>query len=296
MALKLRKAIIGNALVHAGTAMAIGASLSIWTGLPAIAGLLFLPMGAGAFGAWRSMEKIKDSYIAAVDKPFAYARIERRRSTAAQGFDWVTIDDYAAQLIERGFTALGDFTLHPIPQSPSAVASVFVDATKTITVEIQHVKSLGVHFALTSLVGGNIRVMTSDHVPTSFLHLIRGDSDVSAFYPGTGLLGLLELHSKVIAKMQSRTDKVVSSGLNMPRHLLLVRERLRRAHARLANMNGYSIAAQVDEFESSPLRRWAPATDKLMAQPWRSLEALDATLDSRDPALVLDIRGPQTVI
>jgi hypothetical protein len=131
------------------------------------------------------------------------------------------------------------------------------------------------HFSIVSIVGGNIRVTTTDHVIMASNYMIRGDNSVVASYPGSSLLALLSKHEQLLLTLQERTGKSVSTEMTMERYLLLTREGFQQARRRLSRLSGMEIARQIDAFEAKPATNWAPPADKLAALPFSSLEEID---------------------
>ncbi len=265
--------------------------------LASLAWPILLAAGIGVFSGWRTSARIKQACLTPLNKPLSYMRVDRSEAGTAERFDWNSIDDYGVQLASRGFQPMGDFTTYPAPTRFIGVASMFANADQTILIEIQHIHSAqsdnaaltGMHFSLSSAVDGVLRVVTTDHHLSPSNYMLRGDNSVSASYPGTGLLALLDKHEQVLATLASRSGKHASAGLNVERAMLLQREMFRQARARLQAMSGYEIAKEMDAFEQSGLTGWAPKTEAIAALPGRTLEQLDATLQMTEPAPVVDI-------
>jgi hypothetical protein len=305
MALLLRKAIVRNVVTTTIVCIAFGSVLGLARGSLKLSAanllwLLILALGIGLFTGWQMIAKIKNGVVKPVSRSLSYMRISRDAIDGADEFDWNTLDDYAVQLETRGFERLGEFVLYPPSKHFAAIASCYVNAPKTIMIEVQHFRSRtpakpgaaanlnGFHFSIMSLVGGNIRVSTSDHVLKATNYILRGDYSVAASYPGMPLLALLTKHEQLLDNLQSRTGKAASSGLNMERYLLAQRETFRQARQRLNKLSGLDIAAQIDDFEAEPRTNWAPPAEKLAALPIRTMEELDAGKPVQGTPLVVD--------
>jgi hypothetical protein len=304
VALNLRKSIVRNSGVNAVVCFVLSAGLGMLTGgrlsdPSGLVWLLLLALGIGAFSGWRTMMKIKSGILKSIPASISQLRVARDTTINGAAIDWQTLDDYAIQLETRGFTRLGNFTPWPLPKQFIGVAACFADAAGTTIIEVQHIQghrpnaagasaSLnGVHFSINSVVGGCIRVLTSDHTIRSTNYLIRGDNDVVASYPGMGLLPLLDKHARLLAAVAERTGKAVTGGLTMVRYILLQRERFAQARGRIEKMNGLDIAAQVDAFEADPKTQWAPPAELLTALPNRPLEVLDKSVVAQGQPLIL---------
>ncbi len=304
MALHLRKAVIQNVAVYSGLCFAGSMALGWVSGAMVFNGAdlawsIVPAAGIGLFTRWRITARIKAGVMQPVSRPVSYMRLVRENAAATNTQAGQPLDDYAEQLQTRGFTKLGDYTAFPMSKEVLGVAACFINASETAIVEVQSLQMLvpslpainsdlsGVHFSIASIVGGNIRVTTTDHSPMASNYLIRGDNDVVACYPGMGLFALLEKHERLLGVLHDRTGKRINSGLNMQRYILLQRECMRQARRRLSSMSGYAIARQVDAFESNPLTKWAPSTARLETLPECKLEELDAsTLGEGQPPIM----------
>jgi hypothetical protein len=304
VALNLRKSIFRNSGVNAVVCFVLSAGLGMLTGArlsdpSGLVWLLLLALGIGAFSGWRTMMRIKRGTLNAIPKSISQLRIERDMKINGTAIDWQTLDDYAIQLETRGFARLGDFTPWPLPKQFIGVAACFADAAGTTIIEVQHIqghrpnnpkvgRSLdGVHFSISSMVGGCIRVVTSDHTIKATNYLIRGENDVVASYPGMGLLPLLDKHARLLAAVAERSGKTVTIGLNMERYILLQRERFAQARTRIERMSGLEIARQIDAFEADPKSQWAPPAALLAGLPERPLDALDKGAGAQGQPLIL---------
>ncbi len=293
MALNLRKAVIRNAVVNMTICFALGIGLGLLSDSIDFDGIelawpLVLALGIGLFSGWQTTAKIKSGVLTPIARPISYVHLAREPHAGNDKPDWETLDDYSAQLQTRGFSKLGEYALYPVPKQFACAAACFIDKSESIFVEVQHMRALmppaseagrdlsGVHFSIASIVGGKIRVMTTDHTATATNFLIRGDHDVVACYPGMGLLALLGKHERLLGALHKRTGKTASTGLTMERYILMQREAFRQAGARLQKMSGYQIAKQIDAFEANPLKNWAPPSIRLAALPDGTLEHLDA--------------------
>ncbi|CAN5491913.1 hypothetical protein BH11PSE11_BH11PSE11_30140 [soil metagenome] len=290
MAMNLQKAIVRNGAINAAICFVVSVVLGLLTGAELFKGGNFiwpviLASGIGLFIAWRTTVKIRQGFLNSLAKPISY--VEVSRELARGNFNWETIDDYAVQLESRGYTRLGEFTNYPPSPMLVGVAACFLDPSESILVEVQHLQMPtsvagaspalnGVHFSVCSVVGGKIRVVTTDHAVMATNHLLRGDHAVVETFPGMGLLALIEKHQQILGVLKDRTGKSADSGLTMERYILIQREDLEQARRRLEKLSGLEIARQVDAFDADPLKNWAPAAGQLAAVPARTLEELDA--------------------
>ncbi|HYD79034.1 MAG TPA: hypothetical protein VEC06_04435 [Paucimonas sp.] len=304
MALKLRKAIVRNTGINALLCLVVSAGLGMLTGMQASGAsgfgwLLVLAAGIGLFSGWRTSVNIKKGVLQAIPQALSYVRLRRDTRLNGNAIDWQTLDDYAAQLESRGFTRVGDFTVHPLSPHVVGVAACFNDQDATMLVEVQHIQVQGdfpgvspipggVRFSIGSLVDGAFRVTTTDHTVAASNYLLRGEYDVVASYPGMGLLPLLDKHARLLATIRERTGKSASPGLTMTRYVQQVRESMDEARGRLEKMSGFAIAHLVDAFEAAPKSQWAPPTAQLAALPSRSIDSLDERVAAAGQALIID--------
>lgn len=257
--------------------------------------LLVLSCFAGLGGAGYIAHKIKRGILGSLQQDISYLRIAREDGQARE-FDWFLLDDYATQLAGRGFSHLGDFTLFPTAARLQGVAACFLNLDASIMIEVQQIRVADesgqfggreVHFSLGSVLGGKIRVVTTDHQLRASNFMVRGQYMAIATYPGMGLLALLDKHEKFCRSVQNYSGKPLSQGLSMERHILLQRETLRQARERLQAMNGYDIASELDWFEQHAPSKWATPSHQLSALAACELSELDHSPGSRGPALVV---------
>lgn len=303
MALNLRKAIVRTAFINLGFVFGAGLLISLFSSKFSFSAsnlvwLLLIAVGVGLFSAWQKSNSIAKSVQPNKHAPISYQKISRDDAVFnGVEIDWDLLDDFAAQLRNLGYSHLGDFSALPASKKMLGVAACYIDSSAAILVEVQYIKIIspsihsvlkdGVHISIHSLLGGNIRVCTSNHLPTGSIFLLRGEFDVMAFYPNLGLVAVLEKHRRMLSNVQKRTHKLVSTGLNIERHVLLIRERMAYAAKRLAGMSGYAIAHELDVFESQPHYKWAPPSAELAALPVRALADFDQTVSHDEPPLII---------
>jgi hypothetical protein len=286
MALHLKKSMVWNAAINSGVCATVAIGIAQMTDVPD--GLLWLAVlagGAALLTFLRTAAKIRRGTLAPLQHLASYVRIERDSPLARQQVDWSVIDDYAVQLATRGFHPVGDFTAYPMADALAGVAALFTDAQGSIMIEIQQLKLLpaagrermrdGIYFSITSLVGGNIRVITCNHTPQAATYLVRGEHDVMSAEPDKGLLALLTQHTDLLMRLRQKIGKAAATGLTVERYVLSIREAQAQAHRRVKAMSGYAIAGVVDRFEAAGKLRWSPASALLKALPLRALEELD---------------------
>lgn len=298
MAFNLRKAIVRNGVLSGGVCLLAGIGYTAYAGGGNFnpASLLWpcvLALGVGGFASWQVAAKIKKGVLGNLPRMISYTQLPRNKAINGIAIKWEAIDDYALQLLARGFTHIGDFTTLPLPKLFVGVAACYVDRNGSTMVELQYIQMApgaisvasadpgGLHVSIMSSLGGNITASTSDHTMTASNYLLRGDYSALATFPGLGVLQLLEKHNRLLAHLHNRCGKEPMFGLNMNRYLLLQRERFSQVRKRLAAMNGYQIATQIDAFEAAPRSNWAKSSTILAAlpeRPFTELENSDAAL------------------
>lgn len=286
MALHLKKAMFRNSLVNSVVCAALAAILIPLLGAPG--GMLWPGMlicSVGVLTFLRTAWKIRKGLLSRLQDLASYVHIDRDSEQARKQVDWSLIDDYATQLATRGFRPLGDYTTYPSAPTLAGVAAMFTDAEGSMIIEIQQLKLLpqaskaalndGIYFSIMSMVGGSIRVVTSNHKPMAVTYLMRGEHDVTTARPGSGLMELLATHTDLLSRLRERVGKAPSTGLTVERYVLAIREAQAQARSRLSAMSGYAIACAVDRFDADRLLRWTPQIADLKEVPQRRLEELD---------------------
>lgn len=299
MAFNLRRAIARNGVLSGGVCLLAGSGYAFYSGggnfnPVSLLWPCLLALGVGGFASWRVAGTIKKGVLGDLPRMISYAQLPRNKAINGIAVKWEAIDDYALQLLARGFTHIGDFTTLPLPKLFVGVAACYVDRNGATLVELQYIQMApgaasaaganqgGLHVSIMSSLGGNISASSSDHTVTATNYLLRGDYSALATFPGMGVLQLLEKHNRLLAHLQNRCGKEPMFGLNMNRYLLLQRERFSQVRKRLAAMNGYQIAAQIDAFEAAPRTNWATSSVILAALPERPF----TELENSDVALV----------
>jgi hypothetical protein len=298
MALQLKKSMVWNSAINSGLCVVVALAIAQLADLHEQ--LLWLVMLAGVVALLtflRSAQRIRQRTLAPLLEPASYVRIARDSPLVREQVDWSVIDDYAAQLATRGFAPVGDYTAYPMPGALVGVAAMFTNAEASVMIEIQQLKLLpaagpermrdGIYFSITSLVGGQIRVITCSHKPQAATYLVRGAHDVLHADPDKGLLALLAQHSDLLMRLRQRIGKSAAPGLTVERYVLSIREAQAQARQRLSAMSGYAIAGVLDQFEAKGKLRWAPSSAALKAVPGRALEELDHAyaVDGQPPVL-----------
>ncbi|WP_342113328.1 hypothetical protein [Pseudoduganella sp. OTU4001] len=286
MALQLKKTMVWNSAITSGLCVVVAVVIAQVADLhEELLWLAALAASVALLTFFRAAHRIRRDTLAPLLETASYVRIARDSLLVRDQVDWSVIDDYAAQLAMRGFRPLGDYTAYPMPGALVGVAAMFTDADASIMIEIQQLKLLpsagpermrdGIYFSITSLVGGQIRVITCNHKPQAATYLVRGDHDILNAEPDKGLLALLAQHTDMLMRLRQKVGKTAAKGLTVERYVLSIREAQAQARRRLSAMSGYAIAGVVDEFEARAKRRWAPSTPALKAVPLRALEELD---------------------
>lgn len=291
MALHLKKAIIRNSVFNSVACAALAAIFIPLLGAPG--GMLWPALligGVGVLTFLRTAYKIRQDLLSRVQELASYVHVDRDSAQARKQVDWSTIDDYATQLATRGFRPLGDFTTYPSAPTLAGVAAMFTDADGSMIIEIQQLKLMpqpgkgvpndGIYFSIMSMVGGSIRVVTSNHKPMALTYMMRGEHDVATARPGCGLMELLATHTDLLTRLRERVGKAPSTGLTVERYVLAIREAQAQARSRLSAMSGYAIACAVDRFDADRLLRWTPQIADLKEVPQRRLEELDNAFGS----------------
>jgi hypothetical protein len=307
MPLNLRRAVVRNGLITGLLCLVLSLGLSLFTGgmqfnLANLGWPILLALGIGAFTSWQVSANIKRGVLKSLPKEFSYVALRYGEPVNGIAIDWDTIDDYAIQLMARGYTRLGEFTTMPLSPHFVGVAACFADRTATTMVEVQYIQMNkgvsanlpnvgGVHFSISSLLGGVITATTTDHKIAASNYLIRGSNSAVASYPGLGLLPLLEKHTRLVARLVERSGKRPTSGLGMNHSVLLQRERFAQARARVEAMSGYEIARQIDAFEAEPRTNWATSSSRLAKLADRPLSALESSEYARGRAAILNLDG-----
>ncbi|MCE3260972.1 MAG: hypothetical protein K0R43_51 [Pseudoduganella sp.] len=287
MALQLKKSMVRDSAIN--SALCVVAAVAIAQMADLHEELFWLVLLAGVVALLtflRSAHRIRQRTLAPLLEPASYVRIARDSPLVRDQVDWSVIDDYTAQLATRGFHPVGDYTAYPMPGALVGVAAMFTNAEASVMIEIQQLKLLpsagpermrdGIYFSITSLVGGQIRVITCSHKPQAATYLVRGDHDVLNADPHKGLLALLAQHGDLLLRLRQRIGKSAVPGLTVERYVLAIREAQAQARQRLSAMSGYAIAGVVDQFEAKAKLRWAPSSSALKSVPWRALEELDS--------------------
>ncbi|KQZ32712.1 hypothetical protein [Duganella sp. Root1480D1] len=289
MALHLKKALFRNSVFNSIVCAALAAILIPLLGAPG--GLLWpaiLVGGVGLLTFLRTAYKIRQGLLSRVQELASYVHIDRDSAQARKQVDWSLIDDYATQLATRGFRPLGDFTTYPSAPTLAGVAAMFTDAEGSMIIEIQQLMpgagkaalSDGIYFSIMSMVGGSIRVVTTNHKPMAVTYMMRGEHDVATARPGYGLMELLATHTDLLTRLRERVGKAPATGLTVERYVLAIREAQAQARSRLGAMSGYGIACAVDRFDADRLLRWTPQIADLKDVPQRRLEELDNAFGS----------------
>ncbi len=291
MGLHLRKAIFRNSLFNSIVCAALAAILIPLLGAPG--GMLWpalLICGVALLTFLRTAYKIREGLLSRLQELASYVHIDRASAQARKQVDWSLIDDYATQLATRGFRPLGDYTTYPSAPTLAGVAAMFTDAEGSMIIEIQQLKlkpqagntaaTDGIYFSIMSMVGGSIRVVTSNHKPMAATYMMRGEHDVTTARPGYGLMELLATHTDLLTRLRERVGKAPSTGLTVERYVLAIREAQAQARSRISAMSGYAIACAVDRFDADRLLRWTPQIADLKEVPQRRLEELDNAFGS----------------
>ncbi len=299
MALQLRQSIVYK-VINTTLLLAVVGVACLWytksLGLNAfnLRVLALLTPMMGLVAGWRLMRSMAQGVIDGIPDEIALARVPRDHVFDGVSIDWHQLDDYACQLEAAGFEHVGDFTTATAAagNTLTGVAVIYIDQAGSTLVEIQFIhlhrdldevgggKACGVHFSISSLVGGRISVGTTDHTPIAINYIFRTVSDVLAAYPGEKLMFLLDKHRQLVKNVCQRTGKQITVGLTMSRYMLLHRERYARIRANLRQMGAYRMLATLDRFESQPVLKWTHPAATLAALPLQTWEALE-----NDPAL-----------
>ncbi|MES2536145.1 MAG: hypothetical protein V4632_09765 [Pseudomonadota bacterium] len=312
MAFKLRKTVIRsiclNATVCFGLSAAVGVLSGIWeVGIASLAWPLVLALGMGLLTGWMMVAKIKRNVLRAIPRNITCVRLERGAEINGFSFDWTIFKDLALQLEARGYVHLGEYAPYPLPEKFVGISAFFLDALTSTFIEIRHKQmrrrptpnrapSLqGMQISIISIVGGNVRTITTDRIPSARDYLIRGNHDIVAAFPEMPLVSLLAKHQRLLNLLHERTGKNASVGMSVERHVLLQRHCCEQARSRIESMSGYRIARQVDTFEAKPKRKWAPPTATIAALPVISLAELDKSAFAKGEPSILD-PGPSSLI
>lgn len=307
MSLNLRKAIIRNISVTSGCFFGIagvftwlmrGFSFSFNNAM----WVAFFALLAGLLRGWQKSSKVKKDILLAIPHEYSLQQVERNNCSSLhfnhEEIDWPEMDRCAADLLNLGYSHVGDFVAYPPQKRQISVGAFYLNRSNSILVEIQYVAHAnnmrpqdtrpGLHFLLSSLVGGHIHVTTTDHHPNALNALLRGEHDVGACYPKLELLALLEKHQRILGSVQKRTHKKVTRGLSIERSILLMRERLGWAQQRLMGLDGFAIAQEVDSFDLAPQYKWTPPSLVLAAAANRDWREIDQSIYAQIGNLIIE--------
>jgi hypothetical protein len=265
-----------------------------------------LSAGIAALSGWQAASGIRKSLVDGVLADFRLVPVIAAEWPQA---DWQAIDDYAIQLESKGYVRLGDFTSNAPQKATRGFARFLADPQGTRIVEIQHFERVAmpaglmdddqftIHFTLTSILGGRIRVQASDRPALPVFYVLRGDTVAAATFPGRSLLELLEKHAQLARYVAERSGKRIDSGFTLERYVGLEREKFASVRRRLQAAGGWAIAGQWDAFVAAPRTHWSPSEKTLRALPargWDEVDALaagavsggpEAPVERADPAL-----------
>lgn len=309
MALNLRKTVVRSTLLNAALVAGMGLAYTVASGSLSAQRLGLIAVFAlllGPLAGWFKMRSMAQKVIAGIPAATAYARISRDHDFGEVHIEWHHLDDYAAQLLAGGYTHLGDFTGYPMTRALTGAVAIYLSRDSTTLVEIQYIrlsqtseqvsgkKANGVHFSLFSLVGGQIRITTTDHTPIGINYILRSPCDVLAAFPGENLMSLLDKHRRLRATVCERTGKSVSSGLSMTHFMLLNRQRYDMVRERLTRLSSYQLISEIDRFEAKPLLNWAQPSAMLAKLPLQSMQELEQTGRLHPEPLIVDVTGDHT--
>lgn len=306
MSLNLRKAIIRDIGIASGCFFGIVGVLTwlargLTINFNSIMWVAFFALVAGLLRGWQKSAKCKRDILLAIPHDYSLQQVERMNCSSLhfdnEEIDWQAMDRCGADLLHLGYSHIGDFIAYPQKKRQTSVGAFYVNRSNSILVEIQYVAHAqnmrpedtrpGLHFSLSSLVGGHIHVTTTDHHPNALNALLRGEHDVGACYPKLPLLALLEKHQRILGSVQKRTNKKVTRGLNVERSILLMRERLAWAQQRLMGLDGFAIAQEVDIFNSAPQYKWTPPSLVLAAAANRDWREIDQSIYAQNGLLII---------
>lgn len=257
-------------------------------------------LGISAFLFLQTLWKLKRNILKGIPAAISMVKVDRAAWPEAR---WPLIDDYGAQLVSRGFTHAGDYTVAEPTPGFVGVASIYFDQDGTTVAEIQHILLvpdaaialpgvMDVHLSIASSLAGRVPVNVTDHGVQASHYLLGYGESVVASYPGLNLMALLEKHRALLNFLHEKTGQHAATGLNMTRYVLQQRERFDATRERITRMNGYQIATLVDEFEAAPRDNWSPPPDHLRALVARPLAEIEQRADAIYPAPVTDSAAP----
>ncbi|APV49252.1 hypothetical protein BWI17_05880 [Betaproteobacteria bacterium GR16-43] len=240
--------------------------------------------GVSAFSAWQMANQIRKGFVAGIVEPFRLVPIDPAQWPAA---DWAAIDAHSAYLESMGHHRLGDFTSNASQGAARGFARYFSDAEGTRIVEVQHFERVSMpagmmedaHFtvrvSMMSVVGGRIRVVTSNRPTHPAFYLMRSDEVVQASYPALALPELLAKQARLLEFVSERTGKPADTGFTLERYVGLERERFADVKARVAKTSGWDFVREWDKFVEDPKSSWAPGESLLRALPARGWDVAD---------------------
>ena len=312
----MRATLIRRAVILAVVVLLASLAITAFTGgLDSIEGLgwpLALTGGVALFSAWQSFRGVRQSMANGIPRDFRLVPVDPAQWPKA---DWAAIEDLSIQLEARGYSRLGDYTSNASQAMVRGFARFLADREGTRIVEIQHFEKValpagampddqfGLHFNVTSVLGGRIRVQAAERQALPVFFMIRGDHVVAATFPGLGLLEVIEKHRRLVAHVAERTGRTPAPGFTLERYVKLEREKFAQARRRIEGVSGWALAGEWDAFNAAPRTRWSPPEKELAAlqvRGWDAVDALDASpptgeadpeAPAEDPRLLERVRG-----
>lgn len=312
----MRATLIRRAVILAIVVLLASLAITAFTGgLDSIEGLgwpVALTGGVALFSAWQSFRGVRQSMANGIPRDFRLVPVDPAQWPKA---DWAAIEDLSIQLEARGYTRLGDYTSNASQALARGFARFLADREATRIVEIQHFERVampagampddqfGLHFNITSVLAGRVRVQVSERHALPVFYMMRGDHVVAATFPGLGLLEILEKHRRLVNHVAERTGQAPSAGFTLERYVKLEREKFAQARRRIEGASGWALAGEWDAFNAAPRTHWSPPEKQLAAlesRGWDAVDILDASpmtgestpeAPSEDPRLLERVRG-----
>lgn len=298
----LRWAIVRSFGINTVLVFVLGIVLSIGSGKSVFAPvslgwLLLLAILLGIFSAWRKAERIKSQFIESIRPMDSLVRIERIAELSGIPIDWSGLLAYEDQLKARGFVHLGDFQSSPLKKNAierPAIRVFYGDLDQTTIVELQHSIAHGgavpgVHYSMLSVLGGNISITSTDQLLSPTMFVLRSDTDVTACFPGKGLLEALSKHQRLVTMTAERIGKLLSRGLTLERYQMVQGRNSDLVKQRLSGRAAFEIAWEYDEFEQNPKHYWAPSKAMVASLHDYELSELDRSAYAKRPVPYADV-------
>ncbi|WP_338848954.1 hypothetical protein V8J88_08420 [Massilia sp. W12] len=304
--MSVREKLVRNIALYSGLTFVICFG-SMWLAVSSLQAAFLLGVIVTALATagqiWLQDKRVKQELLKGLQEDISYREIEYGATLDDERIEWRSFDEGVAQLATRHFQLLGYFTVEPAKPRVTQAFALLLDPSTCTMAELMFYEAHGgspehdgVHYRFTSMVGGTIKLHTTNQMPDSHMHLLRSECEVCSCYPAMGLMELLDKHQRMLATVEKRSGWQASAGWNVERYVLQMREHQAELKRRLQKKGGFAMLREMERFDADPKFKWARSTEKLKKHGQRELTALDAARDdfSRQPLLALqhsEMRG-----